>query len=189
MIFTDMDGVVAVYDRNGFIEDKDDNMPFMEPGIHYFESRDPDTRIIDAYELISRDHQFFVLSNIVDDPTVSEEHESDKKKWVKKHMPFVDTDDQLLVIKEPKYKAAERLLNRKLDRDSKTSRALTPPYEMRRFPIVRKLAAADSARQIATVRALRLLPEALRLATAENSHPATPPTTASRRNVFNGVMK
>ena len=115
MIFTDMDGVVAVYDRNGFIEDKDGNMPFMEPGIHYFESRDPDTRIIDAYELISRDHQFFVLSNIVDDPTVSEEHESDKKKWVKKHMPFVDTDDQLLVIKEPKYKAAERLLNRKLE--------------------------------------------------------------------------
>lgn len=115
MIFTDMDGVVAVYDRNGFIEDKDGNMPFMEPGIHYFESRDPDTRIIDAYELISKDHQFFVLSNIVDDPTVSEEHESDKKKWVKKHMPFVDTDDQLLVIKEPKYKAAERLLNRKLE--------------------------------------------------------------------------
>ena len=31
-------------------------------------------------------------------------------------MPYIDVDKQLFVIKEPKYKTAERILNRKLEK-------------------------------------------------------------------------
>ena len=116
MLFTDMDGVVAVYDRAAFIENPDGTLPFMEPGIHFFSSRLPDNRIIDAYERLSKNHDFLVLSNIVDDPVVADEHKEDKKEWVKKYMPYVDIEKQLYVIMEPKYKTAERLLNRKLEK-------------------------------------------------------------------------
>ena len=116
MVFTDMDGVVAVYERASFVEREDGTLPYMDPGIHYFSTRLPDRRIIDAYERIAKKHEFRVLSNIVDDPTVSDEHEEDKKKWVKEHMPYIDVDKQLFVIKEPKYKTAERILNRKLEK-------------------------------------------------------------------------
>ena len=132
MVFTDMDGVVAKYERASFVEREDGSLPFMDPGIHYFSSRIPDQRIIDAYERLSKNHDFqriidayehlsknhyfFVLSNIVDDPTISNEHEEDKKEWVKKYMPFVDINSQLYVIKEPKYKTAERLLGLKLEK-------------------------------------------------------------------------
>ena len=78
---------------------------------------------------------------------------------------------------------------RKLARDSKTSRAWTPPYETRRFPIVRTLATTEKTRHIAAMKALRVPPEATRRAMTENNQPATPPITASSTNVFNGVMK
>ena len=116
MIFTDMDGVVAVYDRKGFILREDGSMPFMDEGIHYFSKCEPDYRMIDACDLISADHDFAVMSNIMDDKRTEKEHTEDKTMWSKKKMPFLDVNKQLYIIKEPKYKMAERLLNRPLEK-------------------------------------------------------------------------
>ena len=57
-IWCDMDGVIAVYEPDGF---KGDNPPFLIPNSHYFRHCTPDDRIIQALKLL---HEIYKKKNI-----------------------------------------------------------------------------------------------------------------------------
>ena len=70
-IWCDMDGVIAVYEPEGF---KGDNPPFLIPNSHYFRHCTPDNRIIQALKLL---HEIYhvkikIISNVL--PTLKNEH-------------------------------------------------------------------------------------------------------------------
>lgn len=98
-IWCDMDGVIAVYEPEGF---KGNNPPFLTPNSHYFRHCTPDEKIIQALKLL---HEIYhvkvkIISNV--DKTLKNEHTNDKEKWLKQHLPFLDTDDDFKAIIVPK---------------------------------------------------------------------------------------
>lgn len=101
-IWCDMDGVIAVYDVNGF---RGSNPPFLVQNSHYFLNCTPDTKIIKALQLL---HDVYhiklkIISNI--NETLKQEHTSDKSKWLKQHVPFinVDKDYHAIIVSKTDY--------------------------------------------------------------------------------------
>lgn len=105
-IWCDMDGVIAVYESDGF---KGDNPPFLTPNSHYFRHCTPDDRIIQALKLL---HEIYhvkikIISNVA--PELKTEHTNDKEKWLKKHLPFLNTDDDFKAITVPKVDYVKKI--------------------------------------------------------------------------------
>lgn len=117
-LWSDEDGVIAVYEPHAYQGENEDNLPFMQPGIRYFKGLKPDTTIIRFYELLQNKDNIpvTVLTNIVNNPKTAKEHENDKTGWTAKHMPFLDIHRQFYVIPIPTTKAekAMELLGRPL---------------------------------------------------------------------------
>lgn len=98
-IWCDMDGVIVVYEPDGF---KGDNPPFLIPNSHYFRHCTPDDRIIQALKLL---HEIYhvkikIISNVL--PTLKNEHTNDKEKWLKQNLPFLNINDDFKAIIVPK---------------------------------------------------------------------------------------
>lgn len=110
-IWCDMDGVVAVYDVNGF---RGNNPPFLRPKQHYFRNCIPDEKMIKALKLL---HDIYhinikIISNVATE--LKQEHISDKEKWLRKYMSFIDTTQDYYGIVIPKSQYVEKITNRKL---------------------------------------------------------------------------
>lgn len=117
-LWSDEDGVIAVYEPHAYQGDDENNLPFMEPGIRYFNGLEPDTTIIRFYRLLQEKDKIpvTVLTNIIDRQDTIAEHTSDKKAWTARHMPFLDMHKQFHVIPIPVTKAetAKKILGRPL---------------------------------------------------------------------------
>lgn len=93
-LWCDMDGVVAVYDADGF---RGKNPPFLIPDSHYFRDCTPDMRIIKALQLL---HDVYhvkikIISNI--DVTLKQEHHTDKYNWLKKYICLLSTLIRIII--------------------------------------------------------------------------------------------
>lgn len=94
IIFTDMDGVIAKYERHAYTGDysKDashENKPLFLRNPRYFATCKPDMIIIKAFELLNHEGvDIIVLSNVVNH-AIAEKHATDKNEWIKKYIPFV----------------------------------------------------------------------------------------------------
>lgn len=114
-IWSDEDGVIAIYEPHAYKIPTNGNSLFMTPNIHYFMSLDEDTRIIEAYkQLQQHDIPLHVLTNLTDSHPLYEEHEIDKIEWTSKVMPFLDMTTQFHAIHVPKYQFAQQTLQRSL---------------------------------------------------------------------------
>lgn len=110
-LWCDMDGVVAVYDADGF---RGKNPPFLIPDSHYFRDCTPDMRIIKALQLL---HDVYhvkikIISNI--DVTLKQEHHTDKYNWLKKYMPFINIDKNYHTTTVSKAKYVARITHHHL---------------------------------------------------------------------------
>lgn len=119
-IFTDMDGVIARYERHAYTGDYSENAlhenkPLFLRDPRYFASCKPDETIIDALRILSEnDYKIIVLSNIVDSP-IGNDHASDKQKWIEIHTPFIK---EFYPIYMPKIAyAINELLKRSLSKN------------------------------------------------------------------------
>lgn len=112
-LWCDMDGVIAIYDTNGF---KGDSPPFLVKNSHYFANCQPDERIIKALMILEQNHYpAHIISNITDlDDELALEHELDKKNWLTQYILFLHHKLQFTAIKQPKADYAVKYLNRKL---------------------------------------------------------------------------
>lgn len=110
-IWCDMDGVVAIYEPDGF---RGTNPPFLIQDSHYFRNCTPDLRIIQALQLLNDIYhiQIKIISNV--HTTLKQEHYNDKYEWLKQHMPFIDTDRNYYAITVPKATYVEKLKRKTL---------------------------------------------------------------------------
>ena len=114
-LWSDEDGVIAIYEHHAYRTVIGNDTLFMTPGVHYFKTLKPDTKIITAYELLNKKVPFHILTNVLTNPeTLASEHISDKIEWTHEHVPFIDMNTQFSAIQIPKYKFAQRLLGRPL---------------------------------------------------------------------------
>lgn len=115
-IWSDEDGVIAIYEPHAYSIPHGKNSLFLTPDVHYFMSLRADTRITKAYETLQTKHKLpiCVLTNLTEQYPLWEEHKADKIKWTKNAMPFLDMETQFHAIHTPKYKFAEDKLKRPL---------------------------------------------------------------------------
>lgn len=115
-LWSDEDGVIAVYEPDAYRVKINGYTLFETPGIHYFDRLNPDTRIISAYKTLAENDSLrvHVITNITDDDPLKEEHETDKRKWTHRHMPFIDIDTEFNILQIPKRHFVESILGRPL---------------------------------------------------------------------------
>lgn len=87
MIYFDMDGVLAIYDRDGYVGDKP---AYKRAGEHYFLNREPDEHCIrefrNLYDYIPMNVK--VLTTVTDDNSqIRNEQTFDKINWMLKYIP------------------------------------------------------------------------------------------------------
>jgi hypothetical protein len=116
--WSDQDGVIATYEPDAYEGEDENNLPFMQPGIHYFRNLIPDKKIINVYKNLHYKNNIpiNVITNIINEPTLYDEHAHDKLLWTKKHMTFIDTDNHFFTIPVPNKKCdfVTKHLNRPL---------------------------------------------------------------------------
>ena len=120
ILFTDVDGVVAIYERHAYKPENSAEKPlWLRKNSHYFATVKPDYRIIDAYENLHEDYgiQICAITNIPDLADMIDEHYSDKFEWAQIYLPFINSDTRLVITVQPKFIEAEKILNRKLTKD------------------------------------------------------------------------
>lgn len=110
-IWCDMDGVVAVYDADGF---QGKNPPYLVATSHYFRWCQPDEKIINALKLLQSVYHIRIklISNVSSE--LKQEHKADKKFWIKQHMPFIDTSMDYNAITISKADFVKKLKKQKL---------------------------------------------------------------------------
>lgn len=115
-LWSDEDGVIAVYEPHAYRPDKNQTPLWMQPDIHYYENLTPDMRIISVYQNLQTRYRLpvIVLTNITDMEPLSTEHANDKYKWTKKHLPYLNMDNQFFPIQIPKCQFAIWKLQRPL---------------------------------------------------------------------------
>lgn len=118
-IWSDMDGVVAIYEREVYIGDyspnalEQDKPKFLkEPG--YFRTCKPDKRMIKALEILTeRRYDIHILTNIAES-NIEEFHKLGKLAWLQEHMPFINVSTNFHAIEMAKYRYIESTLARPL---------------------------------------------------------------------------
>ena len=112
-LWSDMDGVIAIYDVNGF---RGNNPPFLIKDGHYFAKCRPDERIINALMTLEKNHYpANIVSNVIDsDATLALEHELDKRAWITQYISFLHHTLQFAAITQSKAEYAMQQLNRPL---------------------------------------------------------------------------
>lgn len=114
-LWSDEDGVIAVYEPHAYKTDSNGNSLFTTPNVHYFMQLEKDERIIQAYQdLQQKNLPVCVLTNLTDIHPLYEEHQSDKSQWTKNAMPFLDMQKQFFTIHVPKWQYAMERLKRPL---------------------------------------------------------------------------
>lgn len=115
-IWSDEDGVIAVYELHAYKTDSNGISLFTTPNVHYFMQLDKDERIIQAYKLLQQQYHLpiQVLTNLTDIYPLYEEHQEDKIQWTENAMPFLDMTSQFHCIHVPKYQFANKTLGRAL---------------------------------------------------------------------------
>ena len=109
-IYFDMDGVLAKYDRNGYIAtDEQPVAPFLQPGGHYFLNLEPDEKAIEALRLLNEKLTVKVLTAIPKKGSLFLEHAKDKIKWLNKYCPFINTDEQFIATATDKGAIAKSI--------------------------------------------------------------------------------
>lgn len=115
-LWSDEDGVIAVYEPHAYKTDSNGISLFTTPNVHYFMQLEKDKRIIDAYEKLQEEYHLpvCVLTNLTDIHPLYEEHQSDKSQWTQNAMPFLNMQEQFFSIHVPKWQFAIKKLNRPL---------------------------------------------------------------------------
>ena len=113
MIYWDMDGVLAVYDRDGY---NFPNPKFREVGSHYFLDREPDKMAVkcfnDMYDLIG--DQQFIITTVSPEPEIRNEQILDKIQWIMKYMPSFNIGTNFIAVTSDKRVFVTELRERSL---------------------------------------------------------------------------
>lgn len=116
-LWSDQDGVIAVYELHAYRPSPTNPNPvFFQPNAHYYQNVKPDKKIIEAYRICNSLVPLYVLTNITHDTLLQEEHKTDKIKWTKQHMNFLDLEEQYYPIQIPKHEFAMQKLHRPLQK-------------------------------------------------------------------------
>lgn len=98
-IYFDMDGVLAKYDRNAYI-DKD--APFYQKGVHYFRYLEADTKMVDLYHTLEKYYNTFIISSVITDPPeLCIEHIRDKIYWLVTYDIYHDNNALFSITNKP----------------------------------------------------------------------------------------
>lgn len=90
-----MDGVLVKYSRQAY---EGENPKYLRKGEHYYRDLLPDAKMQQVCKRLHDDenNKVFILTSITNDSKLYAEHIGDKKLWLEKYCPFIDTDTQLI---------------------------------------------------------------------------------------------
>lgn len=98
--YFDMDGVLAVYDRNAYIGQ---NPIWLQKNQHYFKNCKPDVKMLDlAYKIYMHccesDDNLYILTSLPVNGSIFNEQFHDKIQWIAKWMPYIDISHVLISV-------------------------------------------------------------------------------------------
>jgi len=99
IVFVDMDGFIAIYERWAYQPDITGTSPFENESYHYFATCKRDEY---AYALIKELCKRFDVYFLTTVPVTMPWHIKDKIAWIKKHVPEIDPEKRLLVANSDK---------------------------------------------------------------------------------------
>ena len=112
MLFSDVDGVIAVYTPEDYIPEDDGIMPFLKKP-HYFLYRKENKNIIETYRILNRHLPVHIMTNI---PASDGTFEEDKKIWLSEKLPFIP-ESRIHIIKIPKHVRAKHIIGMPLTKE------------------------------------------------------------------------
>lgn len=116
--YIDMDGVLAVYDREAY---KGDDPIWLQKGGHYFRDCKPDAAALQmAYGLycycLENGGNVYALTSLPANGPIFNEQVHDKQNWLRKYAPFIDTSHTLFCMTS-KRDVVEYICNHELTKN------------------------------------------------------------------------
>ena len=96
----DMDGVLAIYERNAYIKNYKqgeciEKTPiYLQPEKHYYRTVQPDVKMIEVVKLLQYKsaHSVRIITNVSPDELIRPIQVEDKLDWLHKYCPFITTE-------------------------------------------------------------------------------------------------
>ena len=116
--YFDMDGVLAVYDREAY---KGSDPIWLRKNEHYFRSCNPDKKILALADRLYRHCQFsgdnlYILTSLPINGAIFNEQFHDKIQWLHKWTPYIDIENILISVTS-KRDAVEYINNHQLTKN------------------------------------------------------------------------
>ncbi len=105
MLAFDMDGVIAKYDRNGYVKNEDGIMPFEIPGGHYFRNRDEDENALELFKKCVKmmPDETTIITTVSREFNIRYEQTIDKMEWVHERVLEFDVGSKFLALSNDKH--------------------------------------------------------------------------------------
>lgn len=116
--YIDMDGVLAVYDRNAYTGD---DPLFARKNAHYYRNLEPDRKMLEFVDNIYSKSRYtgdniYILTSLPNNGAIFNEQFHDKITWVKQWLPYLDIDSILISVTS-KRDAVEYIHNHTLTKN------------------------------------------------------------------------
>lgn len=115
-LWFDMDGVLALYERNAYISTTPDPPLYLQPDRHYFRTVIPDRKMIAALDLLQHKsaHDVRIITTISPNPIIKDVQISDKIEWLGKYCPFINVETQFFATDISKHERVLSIINHTL---------------------------------------------------------------------------
>lgn len=100
MVYFDMDGVLAVYDRNAYKKDEEGNMPFMDIPSRYFLHVEVDGIAMTLFKKVLKamPDDVYVITSVSGDYEQKYRQTIDKMEWLHIHSPEFDIGSKFIAM-------------------------------------------------------------------------------------------
>ena len=110
IVFFDMDGFIARYERWAYQPDLTGISPFENETFHYFRTCERDEYAYALIKEITKTYNTYFLTTV---PVTMPWHIMDKIQWIKEKIPEIDPHTKLLIANSDKSEVADVLLKTK----------------------------------------------------------------------------
>lgn len=118
----DMDGVLAIYEREAYIKNYKHGQYteitpiYLQSDKHYYRYVRPDMKMIEVVKLLQYKsaHNVCVITNITNDDYIGRVQTEDKIYWLNKYCPFINTNTQFFTAASTKNEIASAIINKQL---------------------------------------------------------------------------
>lgn len=96
IVYFDMDGVLAKYNRSGYVSIDGKTPPYLMKDGHYFFNLEPDEKAIAILQKLNEVCSVKILTAVSKKGSIYLEHVRDKIAWINKYCPFIDIKTQFI---------------------------------------------------------------------------------------------